>query len=408
MNILLGVTGSISVYKTIDLSREYVKRGHHVRIIFTQGALKFIKPELFGYLGIEKYYLPEEDFLHSNVLHVDLAKWADTFVIAPLSANSLSRLTNGEASDLLTSVFLAYPKNKPILIFPAMNTEMLSHPFTEENFSKLTKIQTLQNVFISETGSGLLACGDIGAGKLPTVEEILEITECLNTRNHQEKRKVLITTGASIVPIDPVRFLTNSSSGITGFELAKTFLEKGFYVTLLAGINSTEKIELLKKHPRLTIKRLKTVHEFDQEVQKQIIDADLFISSAALSDWDIDAIDEKIKKDRGVNELKLKPAPDVLKNVLEAKKQNRTKAKIVGFAAETNLTKEMLLEKQNKKPCDLLIGTLVNNGLLKNNITQGFNVASAHYRVLQDNQLVCDQEITKKELGFKILEWLKL
>lgn len=408
MNILLGVTGSVSVYKTIDLAREYVKRGHTVRVIFTSGALKFVKPELYGYLGIEKFYLPEEDFLHSNVLHVDLAKWADTFVIAPLSANSLARLAQGEASDLLTSVFLAYPKDKPILIFPAMNTEMLSHPFTEENFKKLTKLQTLKNVFISETGSGLLACGDIGLGKLPTVEEILEITESMNTRNLGEKRKVLITTGASVVPIDPVRFLTNSSSGITGFELAKTFLQHGFFVTLLAGIHSTEKLELLKKHPRLTLKRLKTVHDFNREVENELKDSDLFVSSAALSDWDIDPINEKIKKDRGINELKLTPAPDVLKNVLEAKKQNKTKAKIVGFAAETNLTKEMLLEKQNKKPCDLLIGTLVNNGLLKDNETRGFNVTTAHYRVLQENDLVFDQEIAKKELGSKILEWLKL
>lgn len=408
MNILLGVTGSISVYKTIDLAREYVKRGHQVRVIFTTGALKFVRAELYGYLGIEKYFLPEEDFLHSNVLHVDLAKWADTFVIAPLSANSLSRLASGEASDLLTSVFLAYPKDKPILIFPAMNTEMLSHPFTEENFQKLTKLQSLINVFISETGSGLLACGDIGLGKLPTVEEILEITECMNTRNLGEHRKVLITTGASVVPIDPVRFLTNSSSGLTGFELAKTFLEKGFYVTLLAGINSTEKLELLKKHPRLTLKRLKTVQQFNQEVQSHLHESALFVSSAALSDWDIDPIDEKIKKDRGVNELKLKPAPDVLKNVTEAKKQNKTKAKIVGFAAETNLTKEMLMEKQNKKTCDLLIGTLVNNGLLEGSHTKGFNVTTAHYRVLSGNELIFDHELSKKELGLKILEWLKL
>lgn len=407
MNILLGITGSISVYKTIDLAREYIKRGHAVRVIATSGALKFIKPELFNYLGAEKSYLPDEDFLHSNVLHVDLAKWADTFVIAPLSANTLSRLARAEASDLLTSVFLAYPKDKPILVFPAMNTEMLSHPFTEENFQLLTKFQTLKNIFISETGSGLLACGDIGRGKLPTVEEILEITECLNTRNQDEKRKVLITTGASVVPIDPVRFLTNSSSGITGFMLAKSFLEKGYTVTILAGINSTDKIELLKKHPKCSIKRLITVHDFNREVSLLLPQSDVFISSAALSDWDITPTEKKIKKDLGINELKLSQAPDVLKNALELKKSNKTKAKIIGFAAETNLTKEMLLEKQNKKTCDILIGTLVNNGLLGNE-TQGFNVESAHYRVLLGNELIFDQIINKNQLGSKIIEWLNL
>lgn len=408
MNILLGVTGSISVYKTIDLAREYVKRGHTVRVIFTNGALKFVRPELYGYLGIDKFYLPEEDFLHSNVLHVDLAKWADTFIIAPLSANSLARLASGEARDLLSSVFLAYPKDKSILVFPAMNTEMLSHPFTEENFQKLIKLKSLKNLFICETGSGLLACGDIGLGKLPTVEEILELTESLNVINFNEQRKVLITTGASVVPIDPVRFLTNSSSGLTGFELAKTFLEKGFYVTLLAGINSIEKLELLKKHPRLNLSRLKTVHDFNEEVEKHIEESDLFISSAALSDWMIEPINEKIKKDRGITELKLTPAPDILKNVLELKKQNKTNAKIVGFAAETNLTKEMLLEKQSKKTCDLLIGTFVNNGLLQNSDTQGFNVALAHYRVLHNTELIFDNKMDKKDLGQNIIKWLKL
>lgn len=407
MNILLGVTGSISVYKTIDLVREYVKRGHNVRVVFTHGALKFIKPELYGYLGCEKYYLPEEDFLHSNVLHVDLAKWAEVFVIAPLSASSLARLTSGDASDLLASIFLAYPKDKPQLVFPAMNTEMLSHPFTEENFKQLTKLGTLKNIFVSTTGSGLLACGDIGLGKLPTVEEILEITETLNPLKNQAK-KVLITTGASVVPIDPVRFLTNSSSGITGFMLAKVFLSLGYKVTVLAGIHSTEKLELLNKHPNYELIRLKTVQQFDHEVQAFLPSSDLFISSAALSDWNIQYTDSKIKKDQGMNELKLTQAPDVLKNALQLKQNGKTKAHFVGFAAETNLTEAMLRSKQVKKPCDLLIGTSVDNGLLSGKNAEGFNNTDAHYRILQNDKLIWDDRLAKKDLAYKLIEWLKI
>lgn len=408
MNILLAVTGSISAYKSIDLSRELVKRGHNVRVIVTHGAKKFVVPEIYGYLGVEKFYQPDEDFLHSNVLHVDLAKWADTFLIAPLSANSLSRLVQGQASDLLTSVFLAYPSTKPVLVFPAMNTNMLHHPFTEENFQQLTKLGSLKNIFISKTKTGLLACGDEGEGKLPDVSEIIHLAETVNPTNFKEE-KILISTGASVVPIDPVRYLTNSSSGVTGFELAQCFLSLGYKVKVIAGIHSTAQLELLQKHPQFQLMRLKRVHEFDQEIQKAFPESNVFISSAALSDWEIEPVDQKIKKDTGISELKLKSAPDVLKNVLELKKKLLGKQKIVGFAAETNLTKEMLLTKQSKKPVDLLIGTLVNNGLVNNtDQLQGFNNDHAHYRVLQNDQLVFDQNIPKKLLGFKMIEWLKI
>lgn len=408
MNILLAVTGSISAYKSIDLSRELVKRGHNVRVIITHGAKKFLVPEVFGYLGVEKFYQPDEDFLHSNVLHVDLAKWADTFIIAPLSANSLSRLVQGEASDLLTSVFLAFPTNKPILVFPAMNTNMLHHPFTEENFKQLTKLGSLKNIFISKTKTGLLACGDEGEGKLPDIFEILHLTETLNPTNFKDET-ILISTGASVVPIDPVRYLTNSSSGVTGFELAQCFLSLGYKVQVIAGIHATSQLEWLQKHPQFQLKRLKRVHEFDEEIQKAFPQAKVFISSAALSDWEIDPLDQKIKKDTGVTELKLKNAPDVLKNILTLKQKIQGQQKIVGFAAETNLTKEMLQAKQNKKPVDLLVGTLVNNGLVKNQDSlQGFNNDYAHYRILQNDQLIFDHEIPKKQLGFKIIEWLKI
>ena len=408
MNILLAVTGSISAYKTIDLSRELVKRGHTVRVIVTSGAKKFLVPELYGYLGVEKFYQPEEDFLHTNVLHVDLVKWADTFIIAPLSANTLARLVRGEASDLLTSVFLAYPKTKPLLVFPAMNTNMLHHPFIQENFQQLTKLGSLKNIFISKTKTGLLACGDEGEGKLPDVNEIIYLTETINPLNFKNE-KILISTGASVVPIDPVRYLTNSSSGVTGFELAQCFLSLGFKVQVIAGINATSQLELLDKHPQFELIRLKRVHEFDEVIQKEFASAKIFISSAALSDWEIEPLDQKIKKDTGITELKLKNAPDVLKNVLELKKKTNGKQKIVGFAAETNLTKEMLKTKQAKKPVDLLVGTLVNNGLVKKeDELQGFNSDHAHYRVLQNDDLILDQRIPKKLLGYKILEWLKI
>ncbi len=143
MNILLAVSGSISAYKTIDLARGLVKLGHEVKVVLTAGAMEFIVPKLFTYLGVKDVYTAQEDFQHKNVLHVDLARWCDILVIAPTSANTLSRLARGEASDLLTSIFLAIEPHKPIALFPAMNTNMLHHPFTKQNMDDLKKLKTL-------------------------------------------------------------------------------------------------------------------------------------------------------------------------------------------------------------------------------------------------------------------------
>lgn len=166
MKILLGISGSISAYKSIDIARGLVKNGHEVKVVLTAGALKFVVPEVFTYLGVSDVYHAQEDFEHKNVLHVDLARWCDTFLIAPLSANTLSRLARGEASDLLSSIFLALEPHKNVLIFPAMNTNMLYHPFTQENLKAVEKIKTLPNVHVFPTDSGILACEEVGEGKL--------------------------------------------------------------------------------------------------------------------------------------------------------------------------------------------------------------------------------------------------
>jgi phosphopantothenoylcysteine decarboxylase/phosphopantothenate--cysteine ligase len=191
MKILLSVCGSISAYKSLDIARGLVNNGHQVKVVLTEGALKFVVPEVFTYLGVEDVYLNNADFKHKNVLHVELARWCDTLVIAPLSANTLSRLARGAADDLLSSIFLALEPEKTIAVFPAMNSLMLKHPFTQENFAELKKLKTLNNVFISLTNAGVLACNEIGSGKLPTVEEILELIPTLKAPFNElaEKKK---------------------------------------------------------------------------------------------------------------------------------------------------------------------------------------------------------------------------
>ena len=240
MKILIGVSGSISAYKALDVVRGLTKNGHEVKIILTSGATQFVVPEVFLYLGASEVFKATDDFNYPTaykesdklkrnpILHIDLARWADQFAILPLSANTLSSLSQGSANDLLTSVFLALEHRTPIVLYPAMNQTMLQNPLVQRNMDLLK--ESLSNVLFIEPDSGLLACGEQGQGKLPDVEKIIETLPYLKLSKSTNEKKVLITTGATLSPLDPVRFLTNSSSGLTGFYLAREALQKGLHV----------------------------------------------------------------------------------------------------------------------------------------------------------------------------------
>ncbi|MDO9182611.1 MAG: bifunctional phosphopantothenoylcysteine decarboxylase/phosphopantothenate--cysteine ligase CoaBC [Bacteriovorax sp.] len=404
MKILLSVCGSISAYKSLDLARGLVNKGHSVKVVLTRGALKFVIPEVFTYLGVEEVYLDNEDFTHKNILHIDLARWCDILAIAPLSANTLSRLSRGAASDLLTSIFLAIEPTKTIAIFPAMNSLMLAHPFTQENLSELKKLKTLNNIFISPTDAGILACNEIGYGKLPSVEEIVELIPILKAPFGNGK-KIVISTGATISPLDPVRYLTNSSSGITGHYLARAALKAGHHVCVIAGKNAAKELDLLIKHPAYKLQRVTTVTEMHDAIHLEIKDADAYISAAAISDLEFEVNCEKIKKENMSDSLKIKKAIDILKSVIEAHIPN---LKLVGFAAETDLSDEVLMKKLKSKPVDLLVGTKVNNGLIGNSEVQGFNVDQASYRFLESGNITPTRILSKNELAEIILQRLNL
>lgn len=406
MKILLSVCGSISAYKSLDIARGLVNNGHEVKVVLTKGATKFVVPEVFTYLGVQDVYLDDADFKNKNVLHIELARWCDTLVIAPLSANTLSRLARGEASDLLTSLFLAIEPSKTISVFPAMNSLMLAHPFTQENLAELKKLKTLNNLFISPTNAGVLACNEVGEGKLPSVEEIIELIPTLKGPfNSQPKTKIVISTGATIAPLDPVRFLTNSSSGITGFHLARASLARGFEVVVIAGKNACSELNLLAKHPHYKLCRVTTVSEMQTAVHAELNNAQAYLSAAAISDIEFDVSGEKIKKENINDSLKVKKANDILKSVIDAKFPH---LKIVGFAAETDLSDAVLTKKYHSKPVDLLVGTKVNNGLINNAELQGFNVDSALYRFMEKGLISKERSLNKSELASVILERLNL
>ena len=400
MKILLAVTGSISAYKTLDLTRELKKAGHQIKVILTKGAEKFVVPQVYKYLGAEAVYSYQSDFKYPNVLHVELGNWSDIFVIAPLSANSLSRIVHGEASDLLTSVFLALKPNVPTLAFPAMNTQMLDHPFVQENISKLYKLNSLSQVFIHPTDSGELVCNEVGEGKLPKVELILDFIEVFPIDKDIIGDNLLISTGATIAPLDPVRFLTNASSGLTGFQIAKYALSQGKKVKVIAGKYATTKLEHLNAHPNFKLVRVVTTKEMKEEVFDSLKEYPHYVSSAAIGDFSFKSSNQKIKKEFMPNELEINYEGDILKSVIESK----LPSKVVGFAAESELTEKVLIKKFNSKPVDLLVGTKVNNGLLKDSQLQGFSNNNADYLILDSYQHFTKANLSKNQLAQYIVD----
>ncbi len=218
------------------------------------------------------------------------------------------------------------------------------------------------------------------------------------------KKHFLITTGATIVPLDPVRYLTNSSSGLTGFYLATALLSLGHQVTVVAGKMATSNLNLLQKHPHYKLFRVASVNEMKETVLKHFPHSDVYLSSAAISDIEFDTSSEKIKKDSMGTSIPFKKADDILKLVLEKKS---AKQKVVGFAAETNTDDETLNKKFLSKPVDLLVATKVHNGLVNNAPVDGFNNSEASYRFMNTKGFVFEGKLSKQNLAYKILEFIQ-
>jgi phosphopantothenoylcysteine decarboxylase/phosphopantothenate--cysteine ligase len=405
MKIILGVTGSIASYKSYDLARLLIKKGWEVKVVLSKGALEFLKPETFRYLGIQDVYLPQDDFnlkkLNSdqNVLHIELAKWADKIVIAPLSANSLSRIALGLCDDLMVSILLASGA-KPILLFPAMNTQMWLNKRIQDHVGKLI---LQENITIIPPDSGELVCGDTGVGKFPEINTIASLIETLNPLAIKNK-KVLITAGATASPIDPVRYVTNPSSGKMGLEVAKSFLSEGYKVTVLAGHNCTKEIEELLPHPYFTLIPTATTERMKKAALEIFPDSDLYISTGAIADIEFDTSSTKLKKEQMGNQLKFRQAADILKEILSLKKSHQ---KVVSFAAETETTDEVFLEKMRRKPVDLMIGNKVANGLIEDESILGFQKNDGEYYFITSTSIQGPYPLKKKQIGEKLVQWFQ-
>ncbi|MES2527675.1 MAG: bifunctional phosphopantothenoylcysteine decarboxylase/phosphopantothenate--cysteine ligase CoaBC [Bdellovibrionota bacterium] len=402
MKIILGITGSIAAYKGYDLARLLVKNGDKVIVILSRGALEFVKSETFRYLGVENVFGPQDDFIPANlektenVLHIQLAKWADKIVIAPLSANTLGKISLGLPDDLLMSVVLASGK-KPMLLFPAMNTEMWNHSRTMEHVAAISK---RDHIALINPAEGLLACGDIGKGKFPDVNAVADFIYTL-TPGIKSRGKVIVTAGATVSPLDPVRYITNPSSGKMGISVGRAFLKAGYEVTVLAGHQCDSSVENLIGHPHFTLVKAPTTEVMKKEALKRFPEASLYISTGAIADIEFEPATSKIKKESMGNSLPFRQAADIMKEILSIRKPNQ---KVVSFAAETETTKEVFMEKMNRKPVDLMVGNKVSNGLFGDEVT-GFKTSGGEYFFVTGKDVKGPIALSKTEVGEKLRLW---
>ena len=397
--ILFAVSGSIAAYRTYDVVKDLVRLGNEVIVVLTRGAEEFVNPRMYAYMGASQVYQHRDDFnLYTGVLHIDLARWCDLWVLCPASANTLSRLAHGMADDLTTSIFLSL-KNTPVLIFPAMNTHMLENAITQQH---LTTLKSLPTVHLIEPQSGTLICSEVGSGKLASVPELTALIQTYSPSNKKAK-KVLITAGATISPLDPIRYLTNASTGVLGKILAQTFLSHGYAVHVVCSHTSTKELDYLLQHPQFEMTKITTADDMLNVVKKSFPTCDLFIATAAVNDLALELSNVKIKKSDIPQSLKVKPNPDILAEMLNQKK---THQKIIGFGGEHPCNEKLLIEKWKRKKVDVLIGNEIQTPTqtLK---SRGYGDDTNEYWWLENGLLKKTFVSDKNVLAQEIFQWFE-
>ena len=386
--ILLIVSGGIASYKSLDLIRRLQEKKVKIDCILTESAKKFINPITFESLLGNKVYsnlfsLSQE----KEMSHIKLASNSDAILVIPCTANFIAKMANGIADDLSLNVLLA--SNKIKIIAPAMNTNMFNNEAVKLNLRSLSKM----NVKILSPKKGKLACGTVGTGKLMEIEEIVEKINNIFSPKELSGLKAVITAGPSIEMIDPVRFLSNFSSGIQGYEIAKSLHNNGATVTLVTGKTNLEE-------PRnFQVIKVKDAEEFYKTCISKL-PFDIFVSTAAISDWKIKKkFSDKIKKNKNEVNLVLKENIDVLKNISKNKNKPRL---VIGFSAETKNLINFSKNKLFNKGCDWIIA---NNVKTQSVFGSNYNQVSfitkhniENWRKMKKSEVA--KKITKKIVNF--------
>ncbi len=351
MNAVLGVGGGIAAYKSAELARSLMERGLRVQVVLTTAAQRFITPLTFASLTGRKVITDlfasqtSEETLSSAIEHIAVAQDNDVLVIAPATADLLARLAHGHADDFLTTTYLAF--TGPVVLAPSMNSNMWLHPATQENLAVLRK----RGHIIVEPEEGYLACGTTGPGRLAEPERIADIVARLGLhRQDLEGETVLITAGPTQEPLDPVRFVSNRSSGKMGYALAEAAAQRGARVILVSGPVH------LPEPSGVTVVRIRTALEMRSAVLERLADATIIVKAAAVADYHMARVPQhKIKKTATRMSLEMDPTPDILAE-LGQKKGDRL---LIGFAAETENLTQSARGKLESKNCDMVVANLV-------------------------------------------------
>ena len=342
-SIIIGVSGGIAAYKTAYLVSALSKTEADVNVIMTENACEFISPLVFETLTGNKCYVDTFDRnFKFDVEHISLAKKADIFMIAPATANVIAKIANGIADDMLTTTFLASKCKK--IVSPAMNTAMFENQISQDNIAKLKKY----GIGVVEPQNGLLACGDTGAGKMPEPDFLFDVIEREIAREKDMLgKKVLVTAGATMESLDPVRFLTNHSSGKMGFAIAKEAMLRGAEVTVVKA-NTTAEIPNFVK-----IVEASSAKDMFDAVTALSDQQDIIVKAAAVADYTPESyVDSKIKKKDGDLSIPLKRTMDILKYLGENKKEGQF---LCGFSMETDNMLENSKAKLSKKNADMIV-----------------------------------------------------
>ena len=347
--ILLGLTGGIAAYKAAELVRELQRAGADIQVIMTEAACRFVTPLTLQALSGKPVHADLwEAGVPNGMGHIELSRDRDLIVVAPASADFLSKLVHGAADDLLSTLCLA--RECPMMVAPAMNRQMWENPATQRNIAQLRD----DGIVVLGPGEGDQACGELGMGRMLEAADLArEISSWFQPKLLSGTR-ILITAGPTFEPIDPVRGLTNRSSGKMGYAVARAAIEAGARVTLISGPTQID------PPPAAHFERVETARQMLDAVNSRVDDADIFIAVAAVADYYVaNAAPQKIKKERAVPRLDLVLNPDIVESV--AKRPNPPFC--VGFAAETEKLDELAEAKRRRKKLPLLAGNLVQSAL---------------------------------------------
>lgn len=386
--IIIGITGSVAAFKSIQLISDLVKQGYQIEVMMSESATRFVTPVCIQSLIKRKVYVDTFDDENPAIItHVDIVKDADLFMVVPASAHTIAKLAYGMADNMLTSAFLA--ATCPKLIAPAMNVHMYENPITQKNMQLLKET----GVVFVEPISGLLACGDTGNGKLADEDILLEMIDYMLAPKTLSGKNILISAGPTQESLDPVRFITNHSSGKMGYALAKAAFQLGANVTLVSGPTH------LKKPHGVNVIDVISANDMYHQIIQRVKEYDYMIMSAAVGDYACNEIaDEKIKKHTDTLTLELHKNKDIL---LEIGKRRLASQVICGFAMETSHLIENAQMKLQKKNCDMIVANhLKTDGA-------GFQGDTNVVSILTQQDVTDYQKMSKQELAYIILNQMK-